>query len=281
MSFKKINFLLIALIITVFSACEKDDSTSTNNNTVSKEGSFKGAFTFKDDNTDTTIVDYVVTLTKIADNKYHVLSADGALDLDVNDNNGTISITDELKDLFTNFTGTLSYTVFSIESDGDDDGNLFQLGYVGTRVNTPSPTTAEEYFIFDDSTIVCDPDYTTCEAQAGSYPYFYFGIYNTPNINNNSTGGSLLIRTISQPTPGTYRVVDFERFVNEELAADECVVLASKIFYSTTHYSTGDNGTLIVTQKDGKLVYELNNVSVAPAGRTPILYVSKAKGFCK
>lgn len=113
MNLKKINYLIIASIITVFSACEKDDSTSTNTTATSKAGTFKGTFTYKDGNIDTTFVNYEITLTKIADNKYNAVSADGALDIDVIDNNGTLTVTDEFKAVYSNFTGTLSSSSIS------------------------------------------------------------------------------------------------------------------------------------------------------------------------
>lgn len=281
MSFKKINFLFIALIITVFSACEKEDSASSSNTNTSKAGKFKGPFTFKDDYTDTSIQNYEFNLTKIADNKYQILSVDSGFELEVLENNGALSLPDELKAFFTNFSGTINDNSLVIQGNGDDDGNLFQFTYVGTKVNTPTPPLADDYFIFDDSTIICDPDYTDCNFVNASYSYYIFGIYNRSNINNPSTGGHLTVKTKNTPSPGTYTVVDYEKFYNDDLGPDECVVNTSKINYSQSFYSTGDNGTLTVTQKDGKLVFELNNVSIAPAGRTPILNMSKARGYCR
>ncbi len=278
MSFKKINLLIIVLIITVFSACEKNDSTNTtNNNTATKEGTFKGSFTYKDGTIDTTIADFVVTVTKIRDNKYNALSSDGLLDVDVIDSNGTLYVTDEFKDLYTNFTGTLSNTAFSFESNGNVGGNLFQTGFVGTKVNTPTPTPTEAYFIFDDTTVTCNLYANNCGLSTGFYKNFYFEM----NGVNPSIGGSLTIRTDTIPTPGVYKVVDYEEYFSQTLDPDECVVSVSKNMFSGGYSSTGVNGTLIVTQVNGKLAFELNNVSVTDFDKNIIKTLNKAKGSCK
>lgn len=276
MTIKKLHYLFLIFSILFFSACEKDSTSTTNPNTTeaNKEGTFRGSFAFKDDFTDTLIQSYELNLTKTGNNKYKVLSTDGEFDIDIIDNNGTITLTDELKDLFTNFTGSLTNNAFTIQADGDDQGNLFQLGYNG--IKTTNTTLGEEYFIFDNTIINCQPDLTTCETTQASYSYFYFGIYD-----NQNTGGALLIRTKVAPTPGTYNVVSYQKFSDEVLASDECIVIASNTQSSPNYYSTGTTGTLVVSQQNGKLVYQLSNVSVALGETYPELTISAAKGYCK
>ena len=277
MSYKKINFLIIALTITFLFGCEKDDSTNNNTIVVNKEGTFKGTFTYKDANIDTTILDYVISLTKIADNKYNATSSDGAFDIEVIDSNGSLNVTDEFKDVYTNFTGTLSNTAFSFESNGNIAGNLFQTGFVGTKVTTPNPTPTEAYFIFDDTTVTCNLYSNNCGLSTGFYKNFYFEMYGV----NSSIGGSLTIRTDTIPTPGVYKAVDYEEYYSQTLDPDEFVVYVSKNIFTGGYYSTGVNGTLIVTEVNGKLAFELNNVSVADFDGNIIKILSKAKGSCK
>lgn len=277
MNISKLNILVTAFCVLMYLGCKKEAATNTNKNTVeaSKEGVFKGSFAFVNDETDTLIEGYEITVKKIATNTYNILSADGELDLDIIDNNGSIAITDELKDLFTNFTGKLTSSVLTIQANGDDDGNLFQMGFNGIK-NNPNVTPGEEYFIFDNSTINCNPERTSCEITQSSYSYFYFGIYD-----NENTGGSLLIRTKNVPTPGTYSVASYQKFEDENLGTNECIVIASKTHTAPNYYSTGTKGTLVVTQQNGKLVYQLSNVSVALGKDYPELTVSAAKGYCK
>ena len=275
MNLKKINYLIIASIITVFSACEKDDSTSTNTTATSKAGTFKGTFTYKDGNIDTTFVNYEITLTKIADNKYNAVSADGALDIDVIDNNGTLTVTDEFKAVYSNFTGTLSSSSISIQSSGDNAGNLFQIGYTGAKVTTP--VTAEAYYTFDDTTVACNPSSVMCGMSTGTYKNFYFEMYGV----NSSIGGSLVIRTDTVATPGTYRVVDYEEYYSGTLDPDECVVSVSKNMFTGVYQSTGTSGTLVVTQSNGKLSFNLTGVAVDDFNGNIVKTLSIAKGTCR
>ncbi len=277
MSFKKINFLFIALLITALSACEKDDSTTTNNTSVSKEGTFKGALTYKSTLIDTSFADIEIAITKISDNKYNAASTDGSIDFDVIDNNGTLSVSDEFKATYTAFTGTLSSTAFTFQTTVNDPVGSYQIGYVGAKVNTPTPTNSEAYFIIDDSTITCNPAITSCGLSTGVLGNFYFSLLDA----NSSSGGSLTIRTDTIPTPGVYNVVDYEEYYSETLAPNECAVFASKNMFSGGSYSTGLSGTVTITSVNGKLAFDLSNVSVADFNGNVFKTISRAKGVCK
>jgi hypothetical protein len=275
MKLMQYSFLLLVTLVFAGSCKKESTSPSQNNNTATndKVGTYKGPFTYTDSETDTVLNDYEFEITKTGDNKYNALSADETIEFEVTDNNGTLNIPDLSQYGFTTFSGTLSNNTFKFDITGDDDGNEFEVGFVGTKKNTGT-TPSNEYFIFDNNTYNGRPELTTCEDQPGSYPTYYFGIYN-------DAGGSVLIRLKSKPGAGTYNVVSYQKRIDENIGADECVVSVSETISSPSYFSTGTSGKLYVTLENGKLVHRIENVKVALNEGMPEKLISAAKGYCK
>lgn len=116
-----------------------------------------------------------------------------------------------------------------------------------------------------------------CGMSTGVYKNFYFEMYGV----NSSIGGSLVIRTDTVATPGTYRVVDYEEYYSGTLDPDECVVSVSKNMFTGVCQSTGTSGTLVVTQSNGKLSFDLTGVAVDDFNGNIVKTLSKAKGTCR